>query len=137
MTEKPIPAPTAESIEFWDATRRGELLVQRCQLCVNVQFYPRMFCTQCGEAELDWIQSSGRGEIVTFTVVRRAPSPAFETDVPYVIAIVELREGPRMMANIDGPGEEVRIGSSVEVRFRHSGDMSIPYFVVVGSREER
>jgi uncharacterized OB-fold protein len=115
---KPLPEPTPISQPFWEATRKHVLSIQRCEACKDYVFYPRSLCPHCGSAELVWTQVSGCGEVYSFTVARRPTMFAFQDEVPYVIAIVELDEGPRMTTNIVGCApESVRIGMRVEVVF--------------------
>ncbi len=110
------------SLPFFDACARGELLVQRCASCGSRQFYPRIWCTTCDSTDLAWEQVSGDGKLVTFSIVRRAPSEAHRARVPYILAIVKLAEGPQMMATIVNsdstalvPGMAVRVVPSVDV----------------------
>src|SRR3989337_2917407 len=97
--ERPLPKPTAETQPFWEGTSRHELWIQRCTACKRHYFYPRPYCPNCLSGDTEWVKASGRGELYSFNVVFRAP-PGFQA--PYVIAIVELEEGPRMMANLVG-----------------------------------
>lgn len=107
-----------DSEPFWEGTRAGELRFQKCRDCGAVQFPPRHHCAICWEADLDWIVSGGHGVVESFTVVRRAPLPAFRDAVPYVVAAVALEEGPRMITNIFGEDAlDVSIGDAVEVAF--------------------
>jgi uncharacterized protein len=110
-----------ESAPFFAACARGELIVQGCASCGHRQFYPRRWCLACGSTDLGWVPASGDGELVTYSVVRRAPSAAHKHRVPYVIGIVKLPEGPQMMASIVGagtgaltPGMAVRIVPAVD-----------------------
>lgn len=107
---KPLPIPSALSAPFWDGLREGVLRVQRCGACAEYVFYPRSHCPHCLSESLDWVKASGRARLYSFTVVRRAMHPAFQEDVPYVYAIVELEEGPRVTANVVGcPLEALRV----------------------------
>lgn len=103
MTDPVLPIPDEITTPWWDATRGGRLLLQSCQRCNHIQHYPRVMCTACAGTELDWIESSGKGVVDSFTVVHRAPSPAFEA--PYVIARVRLTEGPTLLTRIVGAEE--------------------------------
>lgn len=115
---KPLPRPTAESEPFWKGARNHELLIQRCRACGKPVFYPRLFCPHCSSADLEWVRASGKGMIYSYTVIRRAAFPGFAADVPYVFAIVELEEGPRMATNLlSCPPEKLRIGLPVEATF--------------------
>jgi uncharacterized OB-fold protein len=107
---KPLPIPSPVSAPFWDGLREGVLRVQRCAECAEYVFYPRSLCPSCLSESLDWVKVSGRGRLYSYTVVRRAMHPAFQEDVPYVYAIVELEEGPRVTANVVGcPLEALRV----------------------------
>ena len=115
---RPRPEPTAYTRSFWEATRRGELLLQHCRSCDEWIFYPRPCCVRCGGTELDATAASGRGTIYSYTVARRATHPAFRDRVPYVIAIVELAEGPRLTTNlVECEVDAVAIGMPVELTF--------------------
>lgn len=115
---KPLPEPTEVSAEFWKALKRHELCIQHCQNCGSYVFYPRTLCPQCFGINLRWERVSGHGKVYSYTIVHRAGIPGFEKDVPYVFAIVELEEGPRMTTNIIGvEPEKVRIDMEVESTF--------------------
>lgn len=110
---KPLPAQEPLSREFWAAADEGRLLIQQCPACGHRQFYPRALCTACG-ADPVWLEASGRGTVHTFTVIRQQGMPAFTDDVPYVVAMIELDEGPRMMGNVTGcPVDDVTVGMRV------------------------
>ena len=112
---KPLPAPSEVSQPYWDGLKAGGVRVQRCTTCGEYVFYARPFCTKCLSEALEWVTLSGRGRVYTFTVVRRAMNPAFADDVPYVYAIVELEEGPRVMTNVVNCGvEAVRVDMPVK-----------------------
>lgn len=95
-----MAAPDSQTQAWWDATRESRLLVQRCRACGHNQHYPRPLCTECGSTNLEDIEASGRGSVYSFTVVHRAPHPAFTP--PYVVALVRLEEGPVLLTNIVG-----------------------------------
>jgi uncharacterized OB-fold protein len=97
---KPLPGPSPVSEPFWEALRVGELRIQRCEDCGKHVFYPRTVCKHCLSDKLSWVTASGRGTLYSYTVVRRAMNPAFQADVPYVYAVVELEEGPRVTTNV-------------------------------------
>ena len=119
---KPLPAITNEAKAFWDAAAQQQLSIQRCQDCRAWVWTPRPSCNECGSQKVEWTPMSGKGEIYSFTVIRqvvgRAASKAFEPDIPYVIAWVDLDEGPRLITNIVGcPVEDVKLGMKVAVQF--------------------
>ncbi len=110
---------TPESRPFWEAARRHELSLQRCRACARWVFYPRAVCPHCLADDLEWLRASGRGTLHTFTVVYRGQR-GFSLPAPYVIAIVELEEGPRLMTNLVGVAADptqIRIGMPVEIAF--------------------
>ena len=127
--EKPLPALDAVSGPFWEAASEGRLLYQVCPRCGHRQFYPRALCTACG-ATPEWAEASGRGRVHTFTIVRQYGGRPFRDELPYVVAIVELEEGVRMMGNVTGcDPEEVGIGMAVEAYALLAGDkVGIPYW---------
>ena len=111
---KPLPRPTVSSQPFWDAAKRHELQIQRCKSCGAVLFYPREVCSECLSSDLGWIRASGRGTVYSYTIAQAPTHPAFREDVPYVVAIVELDEGPRLTTNIVGcDPAAMRIGMPV------------------------
>jgi uncharacterized OB-fold protein len=136
---KPAPEPTADSAYFWERCRAGQLVLQRCAACGRVQFYPRALCTGCLSAELGWVPSTGRGEVHSFTTVFRAPTPAFQNETPYVVAVIELPEGVRLISRVVGCApERVAIGMPVEVVFEEiSAAISLPQFRPVGAPPSR
>jgi uncharacterized OB-fold protein len=113
---KPLPKSTPTSRPFWEAARRHELSLQRCAACKAYIYYPRERCPHCFSDRLAWERVSGRGKVYSYTVVRRASSRSF-ADQPYVLAIVELDEGPRMTSNIVAAPESVKVGMPVVVQF--------------------
>lgn len=126
---KPLPVPTAETRAFWDGCRRGELLYQSCRKCRHAQFYPRQLCTRCLSHEVEWRNSNGTGAIFTVTTVNRPTTAAFKDDVPYVIALVDLDEGFRMMLNVLGDDRlNARIGDRVRIGFEERpGGVTLPF----------
>ncbi|GAA2091617.1 Zn-ribbon domain-containing OB-fold protein [Actinomadura alba] len=113
---RPLPSPTPLTAPYWDACRRGELLIQHCAGCGRFVHFPEPACPFCGGADLPYDQVSGRGRIHTYSVVHRAFLPGFDT--PYVLAWIDLDEGARAFGDVVGcPPEDVRIGSRVRVCF--------------------
>ena len=101
--EKALPQPTPETQEFWDGLRRHELRIQRCQDCDQFYFFPRPFCPAegCRSLNVEWETVSGKGKLHTYVISERGFGP-WADDAPYVIAVVELDEGPRMLTNLVG-----------------------------------
>jgi uncharacterized OB-fold protein len=125
-----LPSPDFETQPYWDALAESRLLIRRCRTCDAWHFYPRPFCPKCWSADVDWVEAAGTGVVYTCSVVRVNDLPPFPEKVPYVAAIVELDEGPRMMTNIVGcPPESVEIGMRVRVEFVPLDDeITIPVF---------
>jgi uncharacterized OB-fold protein len=128
--DKPLPAMSGLTKEFYDWCRRGELRFQRCSRCHAWRHVPRELCADCGSWEWTWEPSSGRGRVFTWTVVVRAMHPAFQHEAPYAVAVVELEEGVRIVSQvIDCPPEELEIDLPVAVRFQDvTPEVTLPVF---------
>lgn len=124
--QRPLPWPDAETAPYWEAAKRRELVVQRCTACGTHRFYPRALCPACHAVSFDWVKTSGRGGVYSFTVVHRAPSASFAGKIPYALAIVALDEGPHLLSEIVGtPPGEIAIGMRLEVDFQEIGDGAV------------
>ncbi|WP_225891407.1 Zn-ribbon domain-containing OB-fold protein [Streptomyces dioscori] len=134
---RPLPRPTDLSRPFWDGCLGGRLLVQRCANCERCFFIPSAFCPHCLDTDYAWVESSGRGHVVTFTVVWRPPTPAF--DPPYVVAVIRLEEEYEMFTNIVGAEPDTDlIGAAVRVRFhQESADVALPFFELAAATGRR
>lgn len=135
MSELPNPKvyPTPENQEFWDATGRGELLLRRCDDCSSFIWYPRELCPDCHSTNTSWFQASGNGTVYSYTITRKGQGKYREAG-PYVLAYVELEEGPRILTNIvtEDP-ETVSIGQAVTVHFETNEEgHALPRFAPVG-----
>jgi hypothetical protein len=130
-TELPAPAPEVnpETRQFWGATAEGRLLLKRCLDCGSVIWYPRAICPECASLRTEWFPASGRGRVYSYTLNHRGQG-AYSGAGPYVLAYVELDEGPRMMTNIVGADAVgVAVGMRVEVVFHDTGDgTALPRF---------
>jgi hypothetical protein len=113
---KPLPKPSPTSRPYWEAARRHELQLQHCGACGGYIYYPRPRCPNCTSDNLKWERVSGRGKLYSYTIVRRASTRSF-ADGPYVLAIVELDEGPHMTTNLIAPPDQLKIGMPVTVHF--------------------
>lgn len=109
--------------QYWTAVSEHRLLVQRCSRCDHHQFYPRPFCLACGSRQVAWQRVSGRGSVYSMTTVHIQVHP--QLPPPYVVALVELDEGPRLLTNIVG---DCAIGDVVQVRWDDRGDLVVPVF---------
>ena len=119
--KRPQPGSTLATEPFWEATRDRRYLVQYSTDCGRPVFYPRAICPHCGGTAMQWRESTGAGTVYSFTVEHR-PSPAFGTE-PYVVALVELVEGIRVMTNLVGVDPaEVRVGMPVALTWEPLDD---------------
>jgi uncharacterized OB-fold protein len=121
--------PEAHERPYWDALREHRLVLQRCSECRYFQHYPRSLCTRCLSDRLEFVASPGRGIVHTFTVIQRAPLPELKALTPYVLALIDLDEGVRMMSNIAGDSREAQIGLAVVVDFVDlAHEVTLPVF---------
>ena len=108
------PTIEPESQEFWDGLKDGKLLIRRCGSCGEAHYYPRPFCPKCWSTDVAWEQASGEATVYTYSTVFVNDLPPFGPQVPYVAAVVDLAEGPRMMTRVVGvPDDELAIGMAV------------------------
>lgn len=131
---RPVSEPDSLTSAWWEATRDERLLLQTCRVCGKRQHYPRPLCTQCGSTTLHYTQASGVGKIYSFTVVHRAPEPAFQP--PYVVALIRLDEGPVVLSNVAGADvDDLRCDMEVKVAWEDLPDgRKLPVFVPQASR---
>lgn len=119
-----------ESRPFWDALVDGRLMIKQCGACGAAHHYPRPFCPLCWSEDVHWVEASGRGTVYTYSTVYVNDLPPFGPQVPYVAAIVELEEGPRVMTRLVGcTREDITLG--MEVAFEPAdldGDLQMAVF---------
>jgi uncharacterized OB-fold protein len=129
---KPLPAPSPETQRFWDACRNHRLELPFCRDCQAFFFYPRRFCPTCFGWDVEWRPVSGTGRVYTFAIQYRAFHPGWAGDVPYVTALVDLDEGPRIftrLVDVAADPAAVRCDMPVEVAFQDvSEEISLPVF---------
>ena len=127
---KPLPIPSQLSEPFWSACKNHELKIQRCRSCGVFRFPPAILCPECLSREVEWKKVSGKGKVFSFVVYRRLYHPAFEADLPYTVAVIELEEGARLLSNVVGiPPEQVTCDMHVEVVFEDvTPEMTLPKF---------
>ncbi|MHB8669025.1 MAG: Zn-ribbon domain-containing OB-fold protein [Acidimicrobiales bacterium] len=125
-----LPTPDDGTRPFWDAAAEGRLLFKRCASCGRAHFYPRPFCPHCWSPDVDWEQASGRGTLYTYSVVQVNDLPPFGERVPYVAAIVDLEEGPRLMTNVvEVDHDDLRVGMPLVASFQAiNEEFTIPVF---------
>jgi len=125
-----MPRSRPETASWWEACRQEKLMIQRCSQCGAFQFYPRIVCTSCMSEQIEWFQASGRAKVLTYTICRLPVAQAYAADVPYVVALVQLEEGPTMMSNIVQCDPESVVSSMpLEVVFEAwSDEITMPQF---------
>jgi uncharacterized protein len=113
-----LPKPSPEALPFWEGCGRNVLLLQYCEVCGAINWFPRHFCFNCDSSALDWRPATGLGTLETYSIVHRPINEAWKSEVPYTLAIVKLDEGIRMFTRLlDPPGKAPTIGARVAVRF--------------------
>jgi hypothetical protein len=132
----PIPVPDADTQPFWDGCARRELLIQRCSSCGRWLWQPRPVCSSCQEPDPAWTRVSGEGFVASWTVIRAPTLPAYADRVPFVILLVQLDEGVRLIGYLvdgegrllrtDGSAEGIRIGMRVSLRFHDQSGTILP-----------
>jgi uncharacterized OB-fold protein len=125
---RPLPAPTPETQHFWDGTAQRELRLQRCGACATTYFPPQPFCPACSSDDVAVVRASGRGSLYSY-VITHLPAPGFEA--PYVLAVVALDEGPRLLTNLVGvepDPDSLPLDLAVEVMYEPVGEITLPLF---------
>ncbi|MEP1522624.1 Zn-ribbon domain-containing OB-fold protein [Ascidiaceihabitans sp.] len=128
MTEKPHPEIYPETQFYWDGAKAGQLLLNHCTSCDQSYFPPRPFCPNCGNRDVTVREASGKGRLYSY-VISHLPAPGYEP--PYIVAVVELEEGTRMLTNLlDCPVDPsaIEVDMPVEVTFENRGDVTVPQF---------
>ena len=129
-----VPIANPDTQPFWDGCQRNELLLQRCGNCGHYRHPPSPVCSRCTSQACEWVAASGSGAVYTFTVVHDQRAPGWEELVPYVLAVIELDEGPHILSNVvDVDPKLVKIGMNVEVTFKAIGEQKAPFFRPRGS----
>jgi uncharacterized protein len=129
---KPLPELTELTRPFWAAARENRLVMQRCTACGTLDFYPKPWCIECGDRRLAWVDVRGSGTVYSHTVSLSVAMnlPGWQDEVPLVLCMIDLDDGPRMYAQLVGcPPESVRIGMRVRADFAAiSEDAGVPRF---------
>ena len=124
-----LPPPTVDSAPFWEGCTQGKLLLQACDACKGLIYFPRRTCPRCGAGSLRWAEASGRGHLFSFSQVQVSfYGPEWESELPYTVALVDLAEGPRMLSRMVGATDGIAIGDPVQVVFVAVGDRKLPFF---------
>lgn len=132
MNERPTPVVDSDSRPYWEAISRHKFMLPYCTDCERFFFFPRVLCPHCHETHIAWRKGSGRGKIYTFTISRRPAGPAFKERLPYVVALIDLTEGPRIMSNVVGTDiDAVHIGDRVQIEFEEGSENTLPVFRIM------
>jgi uncharacterized OB-fold protein len=125
-----LPTIDDESRPFWEASREHRFLIVRCRACGVAHHYPRPFCPSCWSDDVEWETASGRGTLYTYSTIFVNDLPPFADRVPYIVAAVDLEEGPRVLTNIVGcEPVDLEIGMAVEVTFEElTPEITVPAF---------
>ena len=124
------PAVDWETRAYWEGAGRHELVLQRCRDCGTLQHRPRAVCASCLSGSIEHFRASGRGSVYTFSITHQNQAPGFREALPYVLAYVELEEGPRLLTNVVGCApDDVEIGMPVVADYADAeGGIAIPRF---------
>jgi uncharacterized OB-fold protein len=128
--EKPLPVVNEDNAPYWEYAREHQLRMQKCANCGHIRFPVSIVCPRCHSLETKWTRLSGKGKVYSYVIYHQAYHPAYKDDIPYVVAIIQLDEGPRMESNItDCRMEDLRVGMPVELYFDDvTEDVSLPKF---------
>ena len=120
---------------FWDGLEAGELRIQQCNTCQRLAHPPVTRCPQCGSYDLGHVAASGEATVYSFVEPLHPRTPAFPDR--YVVAVVELAEGTRLITNlVDVDPDAVAIGMPVRLTIREDGGLTLPMFSPVGGAAE-
>jgi uncharacterized OB-fold protein len=120
--EKPIPSVDEINRPFWDSVKARQLKLPKCRDCEKFHAPPRQFCPHCLSDQLEWLPVSGKGVIYSYVIYHQAYDQSFAGDVPYNVAVIELEEGPRLLSNVIGSNDEIRVGDAVRVVYEDVTD---------------
>ena len=129
MSEKLVPETNETNRLYWEGTAAGELRIRRCNACGAKFRFNHGWCPECGSDELGYVVSSGKGVVTNFSVIHVPPYEAYAAEAPYALALIDLEEGVRMMANIvDCDPASVAVGMKVALTFEDRGGVKLPQF---------
>lgn len=135
LAQKPIPPRPLPTLDddnrpFWTAAQQGRLSMQQCKSCSHIRYPISHVCPECLSEQYDWTDLSGRGTVHSTIVFHQVYHPAFASEVPYNVSLIQLEEGPRLFSNVVGlPPSDVKVGDRVEVFCDAlNGDISLPRF---------
>jgi uncharacterized OB-fold protein len=125
---KPLPKPTKWSQPFWEGAKEHKLMLKKCVSCGQIDHPPYIYCTSCSSEESEWIEASGKGTLYAYAVNTFGVPFPFMEDLPYVVAMIDLAEGPRMISNVvECDTQNLRNGMKLEVIFEDaSPEITLP-----------
>ena len=128
--QKPVPIPDEASQPFYDGAREHRLMIQRCATCGVVMWPAKSRCDNCMQPTVNWVQASGKAALYSFALMHQVYHPGFASEVPYIIAQVDLEEGLRILTNLVGcSSSDLQIGMPLEVTFEAITDeVTLPKF---------
>jgi uncharacterized protein len=131
--DRPLPQPiTPEARPYWDGLKQEKLMLPKCGDCGHVFWYPRVLCPRCHSRRITWTQSGGKGKLYAFEIAHQSFNKAMKVRPPYILAMIELAEGPRLLSNligIEADPKVVKIDMPVEVVFsKLTDEVTIPLF---------
>ena len=132
--EKPLPVINEDNAAYWEYAREHQLRMQKCANCGHIRFPVSIVCPRCHSLETEWTRLSGKGKVYSYIIYRQAYHPAYKDDIPYVVAIIQLDEGPRMESNLtDCRLDDIKIGMPVKLYFDDvTEEISLPKFRPAG-----
>ena len=131
--ERPMPHPLApEAKPYWEGLKQNKLMLPKCNDCGKAHFYPRVICPHCHSRKISWVEASGKGKLYAFEILHRSFNPAVKTPLPYVLAMIELEEGPRMLSNLINIKPDpalIRCDMPVNVVYvKQNDNFTLPFF---------
>ena len=137
ITNQLLPRITDDTAPFWQGCRERRPLFQRCSDCGHIRYPVSFICPECLSSACEWIESRGEGKIYSYVVFRRYFHPAVVSRVPYVVAVVELDEGPSFLTNIvDCEPEQVKCEQRVRLKWEDAAEgLFLPVFRIANSQD--
>jgi uncharacterized protein len=131
---KPLPIINEDNRRYYEYAHKHELRMQKCLDCGHLRFPPGILCPKCHSLRAEWAQLCGRGQVYSYAIYRTSFHPAFQNEIPYVVAIIQLAEGPRLESNVTGcSADDIRINMPVDAYFEDLNEtVSVPKFRPAG-----
>ena len=126
-----LPDPDEDSFEFWEGLKQGRLLTQACNICSQMNYPPMVMCSECGSFNFQWREIEGGGVLYSYVVTHQPIHPSLVDYTPFLTALIELDEGPRITSNIVNiQPEEAEIGMRLRLElFEVNPQITLPLFV--------